>query len=410
MAKNIIIGQSGGPTAVINSSLAGVYKAARSLGADKVYGMKYGIEGLLKEELLELNVLLDDRMSIELLKRTPSSYLGSCRFKLPDPDTDATPFVKLFTLFDKYDICAVFYIGGNDSMDTIAKLSRYGQQVGSSVRFIGVPKTIDNDLCLTDHTPGYGSAAKYIATILKEVIRDSSVYNIRSVTVAEIMGRHAGWLAAASALAGEYGAGPDLIYLPETDFDMPKFIEDVKRVYAEKGNCLVAVSEGIHYADGGFVSDAKVEKTDGFGHAQMGGLAAILAEVIKEETGAKVRGIELNLLQRCGAHLASETDIEESFMAGKAAVENAIAGINGRMIAFERGIQNGHYACKTKLVPLMEVANVEKKIPREWINEDGTGVTHRFIEYALPLIQGEPDLPKQDSLPRFARLKKVLAK
>ncbi len=192
MAKNIIIGQSGGPTAVINSSLAGVYKAARSLGADKVYGMKYGIEGLLKEELLELNVLLDDRMSIELLKRTPSSYLGSCRFKLPDPDTDATPFVKLFTLFDKYDICAVFYIGGNDSMDTIAKLSRYGQQVGSSVRFIGVPKTIDNDLCLTDHTPGYGSAAKYIATILKEVIRDSSVYNIRSVTVAEIMGRHAG--------------------------------------------------------------------------------------------------------------------------------------------------------------------------------------------------------------------------
>ena len=206
MAKNIIIGQSGGPTAVINSSLAGVYKAARSLGADKVYGMKYGIEGLLKEELLELNVLLDDRMSIELLKRTPSSYLGSCRFKLPDPDTDATPFVKLFTLFDKYDICAVFYIGGNDSMDTIAKLSRYGQQVGSNVRFIGVPKTIDNDLCLTDHTPGYGSAAKYIATILKEVIRDSSVYNIRSVTVAEIMGRHAGWLTAAAALAGEYGA------------------------------------------------------------------------------------------------------------------------------------------------------------------------------------------------------------
>ena len=410
MAKNVIIGQSGGPTAVINSSLAGVYKAAISLGAEKVYGMQYGIEGLLKEEMLELNVLLNDRMSIELLKRTPSSYLGSCRYKLPDPDVDATPFVKLFTLFDKYDICALFYIGGNDSMDTIAKLSRYGARVSSPVRFIGVPKTIDNDLCLTDHTPGYGSAAKYIATILKEVIRDSSVYNIRSVTVAEIMGRHAGWLAAASALASEYGAGPDLIYLPETDFDMPKFIEDVKRIYAEKGNCLVAVSEGIHYADGGFVSEAKVEKTDGFGHAQMGGLAAILAEVIKEETNAKVRGIELNLLQRCGAHLASETDIEESFMAGKAAVENAIAGINGRMIAFERGIQNGHYACKTKLVPLMEVANVEKKIPREWINEDGTGVTHRFIEYALPLIQGEPDLPKQDSLPRFAKLKKVLAK
>ena len=410
MAKNVIIGQSGGPTAVINSSLAGVYKAACSLGADKVYGMKHGIEGLLKEELVELNVLLDDRLSIELLKRTPSSYLGSCRYKLPEPEADSTPYVKLFTLFDKYDICAVFYIGGNDSMDTIAKLSRYGAQVGSTVRFIGVPKTIDNDLCLTDHTPGYGSAAKYIATILKEVIRDSSVYDIRSVTVAEIMGRHAGWLAAASALASEYGAGPDLIYLPETDFSMPKFIEDVKKVYNATGNCIVAVSEGIHYEDGGFVSEAKVAANDGFGHAQLGGLATILAEVLKEETGAKVRGIELNLLQRCAAHLASETDIEESYMAGKVAVENAVNGINGRMIGFERGIQNGKYACRTKLVPLVEVANVEKKIPREWINEEGNGVNHQFIEYALPLIQGEPELPKQDSLPRFVKLKKVLAK
>ena len=408
--KNVLVGQSGGPTAVINSSLAGVYETAKACGAEHVYGMQYGIAGVLEGKLVDLDAVLSDKMDIELLKRTPSSFLGSCRYKLPQPDVDEAPFVQLFDLFKQYDIGAVFYIGGNDSMDTISKLSVYGKTIGSEIRFIGVPKTIDNDLLLTDHTPGYGSAAKYIATILKEVICDSSVYDLRSVTVAEIMGRHAGWLAAASALAGEYGAGPDLIYLPETDFDMPKFIEDVKRVYAEKGNCLVAVSEGIHYADGGFVSDAKVEKTDGFGHAQMGGLAAILAEVIKEETGAKVRGIELNLLQRCGAHLASETDIEESFMAGKAAVENAIAGINGRMIAFERGIQNGHYACKTKLVPLMEVANVEKKIPREWINEDGTGVTHRFIEYALPLIQGEPDLPKQDSLPRFAKLKKVLAK
>ena len=410
MAKNVIIGQSGGPTAVINSSLAGVYKAACSLGADKVYGMKHGIEGLLKEELVELNVLLDDRLSIELLKRTPSSYLGSCRYKLPEPEADSTPYVKLFTLFDKYDICAVFYIGGNDSMDTIAKLSRYGDRVGSSVRFIGVPKTIDNDLCLTDHTPGYGSAAKYIATILKEVIRDSSVYDIRSVTVAEIMGRHAGWLAASAALASEYGAGPDLIYLPEVDFSMPKFIEDVKRVYAEKGYCIVAVSEGIHYEDGGFVSEAKVAATDGFGHAQLGGLAAILSQVLKEETGAKVRGIELNLLQRCGAHLASETDIEESYMAGKAAVENAINGINGRMIGFERGVRDGKYACKTKLIPLMEVANTEKKLPRSWINEEGNGVNHQFVEYALPLIQGEPDLPKVDSLPRFAHLKKILAK
>ena len=288
MSKNVIIGQSGGPTAVINSSLAGVYKAACSLGADKVYGMKYGIEGLLKEEMLELNVLLDDRMSIELLKRTPSSYLGSCRYKLPDPDVDSTPFIKLFTLFDKYDICAVFYIGGNDSMDTIAKLSRYGERVGSSVRFIGVPKTIDNDLCLTDHTPGYGSAAKYIATILKEVIRDSSVYDIRSVTVAEIMGRHAGWLAGSAALASLTGCGPDLVYLPETNFDMDQFIADVKAIYEKTGKCMVAVSEGIHYADGTFVSEAKTSGTDGFGHAQLGGLAARLADVVKAATGAKV--------------------------------------------------------------------------------------------------------------------------
>ena len=410
MAKNVIIGQSGGPTAVINSSLAGVYKAACSLGADKVYGMKYGIEGLLKEELVELNVLLDDRLSIELLKRTPSSYLGSCRYKLPEPEADSTPYVKLFTLFDKYDICAVFYIGGNDSMDTIAKLSRYGAQVGSAVRFIGVPKTIDNDLCLTDHTPGYGSAAKYIATILKEVIRDSSVYDIRSVTVAEIMGRHAGWLAGAAALATAYGAGPDLVYLPEVDFDMDKFLADVDRIYKEKGNCMVAVSEGIHYADGTFVSEAKTSATDGFGHAQLGGLAAHLASVVKEKTGAKVRGIELSLLQRCGAHLASETDIEESVMSGKAAVENAVAGITDKMVGFQCTRDNGKYVCKTELLNLTDVANTEKKVPLEWINKEHNGVEQPFIDYVLPLIQGEPNLPKVDSLPRFAKLKKVLVK
>ena len=284
------------------------------------------------------------------------------------------------------------------------------QSVGYECRVMGVPKTIDNDLFGTDHCPGYASAAKYIATSIMEVYQDAHVYDKGMIVVVEIMGRHAGWLAAASALASEYGAGPDLIYLPETDFSMPKFIEDVKKVYNATGNCIVAVSEGIHYEDGGFVSEAKVAANDGFGHAQLGGLATILAEVLKEETGAKVRGIELNLLQRCAAHLASETDIEESYMAGKVAVENAVNGINGRMIGFERGIQNGKYACRTKLVPLVEVANVEKKIPREWINEEGNGVNHQFIEYALPLIQGEPELPKQDSLPRFVKLKKVLAK
>ncbi len=404
-----IIGQSGGPTSVINASAYGVIDTALKSGAiTRVLGAEHGIKGVLNDRLFDMGQ--EDPEELRLLKYTPSSALGSCRYKLADPAVDDTDFKRILEIFKKYDVRYFFYNGGNDSMDTCNKINQYMQSVGYECRVMGVPKTIDNDLFGTDHCPGYASAAKYIATSFMEVYLDSHVYDTGMVVIMEIMGRHAGWLAAASALACEYGAGPDLIYLPETDFDMPKFIDDVKRVYAEKGNCLVAVSEGIHYADGGFVSEAKVEKTDGFGHAQMGGLASILAEVIKEELDVKVRGIELNLLQRCSAHLASETDIEESFMAGKAAVENAIAGINGRMIAFERGIRNGRYACKTKLVPLMEVANVEKKIPREWINEDGTGVNHQFIEYALPLIQGEPDLPKQDSLPRFAKLKKVLAK
>ena len=243
-----------------------------------------------------------------------------------------------------------------------------------------------------------------------EVYQDARVYDTGMICIIEIMGRHAGWLTAAAALAAEYGAGPDLIYLPETDFDMEQFLSDVARVYKERGNCMVAVSEGIHYADGSFVSEAKTSATDGFGHAQLGGLAALLANVVKEKLGVKVRGIELSLLQRCGAHLASETDIEESFMAGKAAVENAVAGMTDKMVAFERGEINGHYACKTKLLNLTDVANFEKKVPLDWINEAHNGVTHDFIDYALPLIQGEPKLPKEDSLPRFARLKKVLAK
>ena len=404
-----IIGQSGGPTSVINASAYGVIDTALKSGViTRVLGAEHGIKGVLNDRLFDMGQ--EDPEELRLLKYTPSSALGSCRYKLADPAVDDTDFKRILEIFKKYDVRYFFYNGGNDSMDTCNKINQYMQSVGYECRVMGVPKTIDNDLYGTDHCPGYASAAKYIATSFMEVYLDSHVYDTGMVVIMEIMGRHAGWLAAASALASEYGAGPDLIYLPETNFDMPKFINDVKGVYAKKGNCLVAVSEGIHYADGGFVSEAKVEKTDGFGHAQMGGLASILAEVIKEEMDVKVRGIELNLLQRCGAHLASETDIEESFMAGKAAVENAIAGINGRMIAFERGIQNGRYACKTKLVPLMEVANVEKKIPRSWINEDGTGVNHQFIEYALPLIQGEPDLPKQDSLPRFAKLKKILAK
>ena len=407
MAKNIIIGQSGGPTAVINSSLAGVYKAARSLGADKVYGMKYGIEGLLKEELLELNVLLDDRMSIELLKRTPSSYLGSCRFKLPDPDTDATPFVKLFTLFDKYDICAVFYIGGNDSMDTIAKLSRYGQQVGSSVRFIGVPKTIDNDLCLTDHTPGYGSAAKYIATILKEVIRDSSVYNIRSVTVAEIMGRHAGWLAGAACLAGgEDCEGPDLILLPEVPFDQDKFLARVDELQRVKSNVIIAASEGVKTADGTYLCDlvSTAGQLDAFGHkAILSGTSRYLSELIHDKLQCKSRAIEFSTLQRCASHLASRTDVNEAYAVGGAAAAAAFAGESGRMIALKR-VSNYPYQCITESVDVQQVANLEKKVPLEWITSDGMQVTEAFEEYARPLILDEVTPVYVNGTPRHIRL------
>ena len=405
----LIIGQSGGPSSVINASAYGCIRTALDAGCiTRVYGAYHGIKGVLNDELLCMDE--EDRAELDRLPYTPSSALGSCRYKIKDPDEDDTDYKRILEIFKKYDVRYFCYNGGNDSMDTCNKINNYMQSVGYDCRVMGVPKTIDNDLFGTDHCPGYASAAKYIATSMMEVYQDAHVYDTGMIVVMEIMGRHAGWLTAASALAGIQGAGPDLIYLPELDFNMQDFIDDVKRVYAEKGSCIVAVSEGIHYADGDFVSEAKVAANDGFGHAQLGGLAAILAQVLKEETGAKVRGIELNLLQRCGAHLASETDIEESYMAGKVAVENAVNGINGRMIGFERGIKDGKYACRTKLIPLMEVANVEKKIPREWINEAGNYVNHQFIEYALPLIQGEPDLPKEDSLPRFARLKKIIAK
>ncbi len=404
-----IIGQSGGPTSVINASAYGVIDTALKSGAiTQVLGAEHGIKGVLNDRLFDMG--LEDPEELRLMKYTPSSALGSCRYKIADPEKDDTDYKRILEVFKKHNVRYFFYNGGNDSMDTCNKINNYMQSVGYECRVMGVPKTIDNDLYGTDHCPGYGSAAKYIATSIMEVSHDMRVYDTGMIVVMEIMGRHAGWLTAAAALAGEYGAGPDLIYLPETNFNMQEFISDVKRIYAEKGSCLIAASEGIHYADGDFVSEAKTSGTDGFGHAQLGGLAAILAQVIKEETGAKVRGIELSLLQRCGAHLASETDIEEAYMAGKVAVENAVNGINGRMIGFERGVVDGKYACKTKLIPLMDVANTEKKVPREWINEAGNGVNHQFIEYALPLIQGEPDLPKQDSMPRFCKLKKILAK
>ena len=372
-----IIGQSGGPTSVINASAYGVIDTALKSGAiTQVLGAEHGIKGVLNDRLFDMG--LEDPEELRLLKYTPSSALGSCRYKIADPELDDTDYKRILEVFKKHNVRYFFYNGGNDSMDTCNKINNYMQSVGYDCRVMGVPKTIDNDLFGTDHCPGYASAAKYIATSMMEVYQDAHVYDTGMIVVMEIMGRHAGWLTAASALAGLHGAGPDLIYLPEIDFNMQDFINDVKRVYAEKGSCIVAVSEGIHYADGDFVSEAKIAANDGFGHAQLGGLAAILAQVLKEETGAKVRGIELNLLQRCGAHLASETDIEESYMAGKVAVENAVNGINGRMIGFERGVQDGKYACRTKLIPLMEVAQAGIPPPLRPVEEDSGKVKNHL--------------------------------
>ena len=405
---SLIIGQSGGPTSVINASAYGVIRTALDCpDITAVYGAAHGIKGVLNDKLYDMGQ--EDAKELELLLNTPSSELGSCRYKIADPDADDTDYKRILEIFKKYDVRYFFYNGGNDSMDTCNKISKYMQKVGYECRIMGVPKTIDNDLFGTDHCPGFASAAKYIATSCMEVYQDARVYDTGMICVIEIMGRHAGWLAGAAALASAYGAGPDLVYLPEVDFDMDQFLADVDRIYKEKGNCMVAVSEGIHYADGSFVSEAKTSATDGFGHAQLGGLASQLADAVKMETGAKVRGIELSLLQRCGSHVASRTDIDEAYLAGKAAVEAAISGVTDKMVAFQCDRENG-YRCETVLQPLDIVANIEKKVPREWINASGNGVEQPFIDYVLPLIQGEANGPKENALPRFARLKKVLAK
>ena len=403
-----IFGQSGGPTSVINASAYGVIATAlKNPNITRVLGAEHGIKGVLNDRLFDMGQ--EDPAELELLKYTPSSALGSCRYKMADPDVDDTDYKRILEIFKKYDVRYFFYNGGNDSMDTCNKISKYMQKVGYDCRVMGVPKTIDNDLFGTDHCPGYASAAKYIATSAMEVARDSRVYNIGQITIIECMGRHAGWLTAAAALANTKEPCVDFIYLPEVDFDMDKFVADVSECYKKNGNCIVAVSEGIHYADGRFVSEAKTAATDGFGHAQLGGLAALLANVCKEKTGAKVRGIELSLLQRCAAHCASQTDIDESYMSGKTAVEEMLNGVTDKMVGFECDRTNG-YVCRAKLFNLSDVANFEKKFPKEWITAEGNNVTEDFAKYALPLIQGETKLEKEDGLPRFARLKKVFAK
>ncbi len=413
MKGNIVVGQSGGPTAVINSSVAGVYVAAKKLGVGKVYGMIHGIEGFLQDKLVDLDKYLDNPTGVELLKRTPSAFLGSCRFKMPKIEGHEDVYEKVFEIMEKHDIECLFYAGGNDSMDTVKMLSDYAAAHNKPQRFMGVPKTIDNDLPITDHCPGYGSAAKYIATSLKEIIRDNESFGAEKPTVCivEIMGRNAGWLTAAAALAkGSDCSGADAIYLPEKVFDMDAFMAKVKELAATKSSVVIAVSEGVHVADGRYVCELGREvAVDAFGHKQMSGTAAMLANMVAAETGLKTRAVELSTLQRAATHLASLTDINEAFQAGSDAVKAANEGKTGMMITLDR---NGDdpYQCGTSAYDIHAIANVERKIPDEWITEDGTGLTEEYEKYARPLIMGELLPIFVDGLPRHIVMDELLVK
>lgn len=408
---NAVIGQSGGPTAVINASAYGAIRTALDAPEiPKVYGALNGINGILNDKLIDLGQ--EDPSELKFMKTTPASALGSCRCKLKNPDEDDTDYNRILEIFKKYNIRYFFYNGGNDSMDTCNKVSKFMLNNGYECRVIGIPKTIDNDLCLTDHCPGYGSAAKYIATSVREIYLDTTVYENGAITVIETMGRNAGWLTASAALAGKDGFGADLIYLPEVEFNLDTFLEKVKNIYETTGKCLIVVSEGIRDKNGKYIVEYANSSSseDCFGHTQLGGLASFLTAKLKEATGgAKARGIELSLLQRCAGHCASETDTKESYSAGKAAVMEAINGATDKMVGFERTYEKGCYICRTKLFDLDKVANAEKNIPRDWINATGDGLNEKFIDYALPLIQGEIAPPTENGLIRYVKLKKIKA-
>lgn len=391
MVGNVIVGQSGGPTAVINSSLAGVYKTAKDLGAKKVYGMRYGIQGFLETNIVDMDEKIRSDLDLELLKRTPSAFLGSCRYKLPDICDDKELYEKIFAILEEYQITAFFYIGGNDSMDTIKKLSDYAIIINSDIRFIGVPKTIDNDLAATDHTPGFGSAAKYIASVTKEIIRDGLVYDVKNVAIIEIMGRNAGWLTGAAALARcEDCEGVDLLYLPELPFDVDAFIEKIGELLKKKNSIVVAVSEGIKTADDKYVFEltSHTEYVDSFGHKQLSGTARYLSSLVSEKFGCKSRSIELSTLQRCAGHLTSRVDITEAYQVGGSAVKAAFEGDTGKVVILNR-VSNDPYICTTDLYDVHKVANIEKKVPLEWITNDGTYVSDKLVNYIRPLIQAE---------------------
>ena len=404
MSKNCIVAQSGGPTAAINASLAGVVAAARDFGIyDKIYGAIHGIQGVLKKHFLDLSDKED--AFIQKLARTPAMYLGSCRFKLPDMKDDVSMYEEIFSIFEEMNIGAFFYIGGNDSMDTVAKLSAYAASIGNDIRIIGVPKTIDNDLIMTDHTPGFGSAAKYIASSIREIAYDTYIYDLESVNIIEIMGRHAGWLTAASALARKYdGDNPLFIYLPEVAFDQDVFLKDLEKVFEKNCNLIVCVSEGIHDADGTFICeyDSSVG-TDTFGHKMLAGCGKYLENLVRSRLGVKARSVELNVSQRCSASLISATDQKEAITAGKFGVQAALNGETGKMVSFIRQTDSeGNYQMVCGLEDVNAICNEEKTVPLTWITSDGHDVTEDFIRYARPLIQGNIEVPLgEDGLPKF---------
>lgn len=393
---NIVVAQSGGPTCAINASLLGVFKGAINSGkVETVYGSLNGIEGIINNNLVNLNQRIKTEEDMELVKQTPATLLKSCRYKLPDFDKDPSVYETIKANLEKNGIGAFFYIGGNDSMDTVNKVSGYFNKIGCDIKVIGVPKTIDNDLMCTDHTPGFGSAAKYVATTLKEIIRDCTVYNLKSVTIIEIMGRDTGWLTAASSVLHANGEdAPHLIYLPEIKFSTENFLEDIRNAFEKQNTVIVAVSEGVEMENADFMSGA----TDTFGHKYLSGIGKCLENIVRTEIGCKVRSIELNLMQRCSSHIASKTDLDEAEAIGTKAVEAALRGETGKVMTFKR-VSNAPYKVEIESANANEIANAIKYVPSEWINERGNGLTKQAAEYILPLIQGEMNIKYENGLP-----------
>lgn len=403
--SKLVVAQSGGPTSAINATLAGVImEAQKSDKVDKVLGSLNGIEGILNNNLVDLTPLTAEQL--ETLKVTPAAALGSCRYKMPDFKTKPEIYEKIINVLKANNIEYFLYIGGNDSMDTVLKLSQYCAIKGENIKVMGVPKTIDNDLPVTDHTPGFGSAAKYIATTMAELRRDCDVYTVDAVTIVEIMGRNAGWLTAAAALSGIDGRkGPQLIYLPEAVFDMQRFVKDVKEALKSSHAVLVAVSEGVKDADGKYVAESNQSgAVDNFGHKYLSGVGKVLENMVRNEIGCKVRSIELNLMQRCAGHILSKTDIDESVMIGSFAAKSAISGLTGKMGVFKR--ESGKdYKIGVEIGNIEDIANKEKTVPREWINKEGNNVTQEAVDYILPLIQGEVPYKTKNGLPVHLELK-----